>query len=358
MTTKTNNNQSPTKNVDAVDLSTALLIIGKSLESQPIKTSVPIERKFKSEKEFYELVVENSNMLFGKNTMLIDATKSSLQCHVLLDFNDAENQKFHFVDITLSKQNFWELFVRITSLFTLLNFPDYQNRLIEVLLGIISENKPLKKGLNLLVGEDIAEYFKMLLINKPFILLLTDQERPELLEITMTYSNNWGRFVKPILLKKYDDGGILFCAMIPAFADIDFRIKKEKVEKISNVKTKKSTEADHLENISDVIKSVYEKVKTELLKEDSAIEFNAKQYYVALRKNKNLAFFHIKKKSISLVVMCPESETKKQIKHHEVKTLTEKVQQFWNGASCTIIINSMDKLDEVINLLNKLVAKS
>ena len=67
---------------------------------------------------------------------------------------------------------------------------------------------------------------------------------------------------------------------------------------------------------------------------------------------------NIGKKRISLVVVNPEAETRKNIKHHEIKTLTEKVQKFWNGPSCTIIIENTDKLNEVINLLKKLVAKS
>jgi predicted transport protein len=348
--------QSLTKNCEAIDLSMALLINGKSLEPQPIKHSDPVERKFKSEKEFNELVINNSKMLFGQNTILIDATKSPLQCHLLLDFREVEKHKLNFVDITLSKENFWELFVRITRLFTLLNLPDYQNQLTEVLMSVIGENKPLKKELNLLVGEDIAEYFKMVLISKPFVLLLTDQERPELIEISMTYSNNWGRFVKSILIRKYADNGDLFCTMSPAFIDINFNTNKEKVVKAELQKPKKSTEADHLENASDSIRNVYQKIKTDLLKEDETIEFNVKQYYVSMRKEKNLAFFHIGKKRISLVVMCPEKDTRKQIKHHEIKTLTEKVQKFWNGECCTLMLDNTEHLDEVINLLKKLIA--
>lgn len=340
-----------------IDLSTALLINGKSLEPQPIKHSTPVERKFKSEKELNELVVNNSKMLFGKDTILIDATKSSLECHLLLDFREAEKHRLYFVDITLSKFNFWELFIRITGLFTLLNLRDYQSRLAEVLMGLISENKALKKELNLLVGEDIVGYFQMVLINKPFVLLLTDQERPELVEIMMTYSGNWGKFVKSILIKKYADNGDLFCIMSPAFIDIDFNTNG-KVMKTEREKQAKSTEADHLDSVSDIIRSAYQKIKTDLLKEDETIEFNPKQYYVSMRKNKNLAFFHIGKKRISLVVMCPEKDTRKQIKYHEVKTLTEKVQKFWNGASCTIVIDNMEKLEEVVELLKKLIAKS
>ena len=112
-----------------IDLSTALVINGKSLQPRPVNHSVPLERKFKSEKEFNELVVHNSKMLFGKDTILIDASKTPLECYVLLDYREGDKHLIHFVDITLSKQDFWTLFQRITRLFTLLNLPDYPNRL-------------------------------------------------------------------------------------------------------------------------------------------------------------------------------------------------------------------------------------
>ncbi len=111
----------------------------------------------------------------------------------------------------------------------------------------------------------------------------------------------------------------------------------------------------HLKDVSDDVKSVYGKMKADLLKVDKTLLFNPQKYYVSMRKNRNLAFFHFSRKKISLVVMNPEKDTRKQIKHHEVKTLTEKVQKFWNGASCTIVIEGIKHLNEVIVLLKKLI---
>src|ERR1035437_10371292 len=111
------NDQSFFPEEKTVDLSMALLINGKSLEPQPVKHSTPVECKFKSDKEFTELVVNNSKMLFGKNTILIDATKSPLQCYCLLVSPENEQPRIHFVDITLSRHDFWGLFSRITRLF-------------------------------------------------------------------------------------------------------------------------------------------------------------------------------------------------------------------------------------------------
>jgi predicted transport protein len=332
-----------------IDLSSALLVNGKTLEPQPVKHSTPTEQKFKAEKEFTDLIIDNSKILFGERTILMDATRSPLTCYLLFDFS--ADFKFYFLDISHSKQNFWELFERITRLFTFLNQPDYPSMMMEILEALIGENKALKKELSAVAGG--IEIDEELFANKPFILLLTDQERPEYIQMTTTYSTSWGKFVKLILLKKYEDYGTLFCLMSPAFTDLDFKLYS-KNEKTSR-KQEKTTEDDHLVNASDAIRDGYRNIKNDLLIEDASIEFNPKQYYVSMRKGKNLAFFHIRKNLISLVVLCSEEETKKYIKHHAVKTLTEKVQKFWNGASCTVVIENGDNLNEVSALLKMIV---
>ena len=108
---------------------------------------------------------------------------------------------------------------------------------------------------------------------------------------------------------------------------------------------------------SETVRSIYSEIKTALLDADDTIEFNAKKIYISVRKNKNLAFFHLRKK-ISLVVMSAEDFTRTQIKHHEIKSLPASVQKFWNGSCCTIVIENSVNLDEVINLLKKMIAKA
>ena len=110
-----------------------------------------------------------------------------------------------------------------------------------------------------------------------------------------------------------------------------------------------------MEDVSDEIKSAYEKMKAELLKKDSTLQFNPQKYYISMRKKRNLVFFHVGKQRIQLVVMNPDKDTRKVIKHHEVKTLAESVQKFWNGKCCTIVIEGSKNLSEVIILLKKLV---
>jgi hypothetical protein len=56
--------------------------------------------------------------------------------------------------------------------------------------------------------------------------------------------------------------------------------------------------------------------------------------------------------------MQSDEETRKEITHHPVKTLTAGVQKFWNGPSCAIIIETTEHLNEVKTLLRKLAAKN
>ena len=56
--------------------------------------------------------------------------------------------------------------------------------------------------------------------------------------------------------------------------------------------------------------------------------------------------------------MQSDEETRREIIHHPVKTLSAGVQKFWNGPSCAIIIDKEENLNEVKELLNKLVKRS
>ena len=175
-------------------------------------------------------------------------------------------------------------------------------------------------------------------------------EKSELPVLVETYTETWGKMFKSIIIKKYDNDGEATYPINPVFADL---IKNEK----SKPEVVKSTEEDHLNACSESSRNVYNEIKEALLKADSNIEFNAKKIYISVRKNKNLAFFHLRKK-ISLVVMSKEDYTRTQIKHHEIKSLPASVQKFWNGACCTIVIENSNNLNEVIALLKMMIAKS
>ena len=218
---------------------------------------------------------------------------------------------------------------------------------------LIDADKQKKNELQARLREeqDISKLLSEMLANKPAILLVRDNENVVLNLMQAVYIETWGKMVRQIMIKKYYCGNDKIFSAKPDFADIWKNEKSRKTEIV------KSTEEDHLKACSEIARNIYNEIKTALLKADNSIEFNAKKIYISVRKNKNLAFFHLRKK-ISLVVMCPEEDVRKQIKYHEIKSLPASVQKFWNGASCTIVIENSANIAEVINLLKKMIAKS
>ncbi len=352
-----------------VDLNKAFILNEKTLQLrtreapfEPDENLItPIERKFKFKLQLERIVVQNGKVLFGANSLLIDTkVKTNIEFSgyqpdaILFDLNEQGKPKCYFIETMLVKQDFFGfLFPRMTGFFAQRNNKEMVSSLIELMCKIISKNHHLKKKLQSFIAEEeVVLFVNRMLLNTPLVLLITDGAILELPEIIQVYGETWGKRVKPLVLRKFSANKESYCYLSPDFDDID----KEK--DTVKVKVVKSTEDDHFKNSSDGIRDSYSLIKAELLTEDETIEFNPKQYYISVRKNRNLAFFHISKKKITLVLVNPEKETRKVIKHHVVKTLTEKVQKFWNGPSCSVIIENTDNLNEVITLLKKLVAKS
>jgi predicted transport protein len=218
---------------------------------------------------------------------------------------------------------------------------------MEKIYKVSAQNKSLKKELQSKISnEGIGELIRTAM-NQPFILLVTDNEIKELTEVRDNYLEI-GKALNCVFIKKFGSNGNTICTIVPPLTDLHLNGKK----RIPNAP---STEDDHLKDVSEEVKAVYKKIKTELLKVNKDLQFNPQKYYISMRKDRNRAFFHFSRKRITLVVMNPEKETRKQIKHHEVKTLTEKVQKFWNGPSCSIVIENETKLQEVISLLKELI---
>lgn len=315
-----------------------------------------IEAQFHEKNDMDEFIIQYHKTLFGENTIIIDNTKSTNEYFpnvFLLDFNDNEKPRMYVIEVNHSKSNVGLLYARITHFIASLNNKAYQNDFLIELCKVIGANRKLENKLQLMVKEnqDISELLSGMLNNKPAVLLVKDNENVVLDLMQSVYTETWGKMVRQILLKKYYCGDDTIYNLNPAYSDI-WKNEKSKKEEIA-----KSTEEDHLNATSETVRNIYNEIKTALLKADSSVEFRTKKIYISVRKNKNLAFLHLRKK-ISLVVMNPEDDTRKHIKHHEIKSLPDSVQKFWNGPSCTIIIENSANLVEVINLLKKMIAKA
>ncbi|MBI4930178.1 MAG: hypothetical protein HY841_05410 [Bacteroidetes bacterium] len=350
-----------------VEYTNAFLLEGKKLQPLTVDyqkaielhQSKPIEKKIKSESELEDIVLRNSKILFGGNTLLINLQeKTGIEftggfspAGILLDFQDKQKPKLFLLEVFLSEKTFSDLFYQMTRLFSFFRDEESTRQFADALGGVIGADKALKKEFRARVGSgEIREVLAEILKRKPAVLLVTNNEKNDLPVLTETYTETWGKLVKPIFLRKFLCKGDTIITVRPLFSEINGK----KVVKEGKVK---STVEDHLENVSEPVREIFLQIKKELLKADKELEFRVKQYYISMRKNRNLAFFQLGKKKLSVVIANPEKGMQKKIKHHKTLTLAPSVKKFWNGNEhCfTVVIESAQHLSEIINLLKKLV---
>ncbi|NTW49385.1 MAG: hypothetical protein HGB19_06595 [Chlorobiales bacterium] len=329
-----------------------------------LNNKVYSEFQFVKEADFEREIVANSKLFFGAGSIYIDAkrkieTKSlgnSIPDGLLFDLTDKDNPEFYLVEVELAKHDFFNhIFPQITKFFGFYKNPKSQGDLVEKIFTIITNDSELKKEFKRYLGDkEVYKFIKDTVERSQNILLVLDGEKREMPEITETYTDTWGKMVKPILIKKYSNNSDFIYTMHPDFENIEFAdIENESSEATEDLAY---TEDYHLEGVSETVRKIYTTIKTELLKVNGTLIFNPQKFYISIRKDKNIAFFKIRRKKIALVVLNPEEETRKQINHHMVKTLTTGVQKFWNGPSCAIMIETTETLDEVIDLLKKLIS--
>jgi predicted transport protein len=323
-----------------------------------------VETKSKKEKDFETEIIDNYRLFFGKNTIFIDAKKKidskalggTIPDGFLIDLSDKNEPQFYIVEIELSSHDFYQhIFPQITKFFAFFINPKSRNDLIEKLFFIINNDDDLKKEMKKHLQEkEIYKFIKDIVDNYQNILLIIDDEKDELPEIFETYSDTWGKIVKLLILKKFINQNEIIYSMDPEFENLDYSYF---LNTSNNLKNAADTydETYHLQNIATELAELYGDIKKNLLLFDDEIKFNPRKYYIAIAKDRNIAFFQFSKKRIRFVVMMAEEAVRKMITKHSIKKLTESVQRFWNGPSCEIIIDNKSDVEEVIEVLKKLL---
>ena len=323
------------------------------------------EFQFEKESEFENAVVLNSKLFFGSNSIYIDAKRKidakslgkSIPDGFLFDLSDKANPEFYIVEVELAKHDFYShIFPQITKFIGFYKNPKSQMDLVEKIFLHIDNDIELKKEFKKYLGEnEIYKFLKDTIEHSQNILLVIDGDKKELPEIMETYSDTWGKMVKLILIRKFVQNGEVIYFMHPDFENIEFaEIEEESEKEEENIDY---SEEYHLEGASELVRNIYMDLKAHILTVSPTIIFNPKKYYISIRKERNLAFFIIHRKKIRLIVMQGDVETRAELAHHSIKILTEKVQKFWNGPSCAVIIESSENLDEIKSLLTKLITK-
>ena len=314
------------------------------------------EKDFSKEKELEDLMFQNSKSLFGHNSILIEAKKridhktlgGTIPDAFLFDLNDPENPEFYLIEVELASHSFYNhIFPQITKFFAFYKNPVSQSELIEKLYSLINSDDTLKKEFKSRIGNrEIFKFIKDTIENSQNILLVLDNEKPELPEIINTYTDTWGKIVKVTLLKEYTHNGESIISLTPEFENIVTVDIIEKEDKITPY-----TEDYHLEDSNPEIKELYFTLQKGLLERVKDLIYNPQRYYISLRKKRNFAFIQVRKNKIRMVVMLEQSKIEERIKYNKVIALTESVQKFYNGPCAQIIITDKSHLDEIISLL-------
>ena len=315
------------------------------------------EAKFHTKSDLEDFIINNHKILFGENSIIIDNTKDRNEYFpdlFLIDFEDKEKPRLYIIETNLTGDNLGLLYARITHFIASIKNKVYQKDFLTKFCNVIYANDKAKDDLGIWLTEEqeLTAFLSGLLENKPAILLIKDNDNVVLDLMQAVYVETWGKMLRQILVKKYYCNDDTIYSVHPLFADI-WKNGKQKTEE-----TIKVSENDHLCELPDRIRNIYRSIKTALLDVDSSVEFNPKKHYISIRKNKNLAFIHLRRKQVDIVVMNPEENTRELIKLHRIKSLPASVQKFWNGECCTIVVENSDNLGEVIELLKLVVGKA
>lgn len=324
------------------------------------------EQPFLNEKEIENVVVVNSELFFGQSSLFIEVKKkidtkflgSSIPDGFLFDLSDIDNPEFYLVEIEWYKHDFYNhIFPQITKFFSFFKNSQSISELIEKIFTVINTNNQFKRKLKSLIGDqEVFKFIKDTIENSQNILLVLDGEKDELPEIMETYTDTWGAIVKILVLKQFSHKEQTVYSLVPDFNDIQYTDAETLGSKQSS-KQFYLTEKEKVEQTSESARKAYYKIKEELLKINDEIVFNPQRYYLSVSFVRNIAFFKFARKKIRLIIMLPEDVVRQRIKHHNVKSLSDSVQKFYNGPSCAIDILDDLHTEEIVDLFKLLIEK-
>ncbi len=325
------------------------------------------EFTYTSERDFEEVLRNNTELLFGVSTIYIDlkakidtvSLGGSIPDGLLFDLKNVDSPEFYLVEIELAKHNFYRhIFPQITRFFAFFRNSKAQNELIEKVFSVIQSDKELEKEFKqFLKGREIFKFIKDTIENSQNILLVIDEMKPELPEMIDTYTE-WSKMVKLLVLKEYRCGEDRILSLTPDF-------ERVVLGEISEIKTEGETtgkiprtEEYHLDGVDSEVKEIYQAIKSSMLEFKPNLRFNPQKYYISIVDKKNFAYIIIRKKRIWITILIKESILRNAIKHHKVVSESPGVQRFYGGECASIAIEDKSNLDEVIDVLKIPVTKN
>ncbi|MBN1306182.1 MAG: hypothetical protein JXA13_17230 [Anaerolineales bacterium] len=322
------------------------------------------ETKFSLESEFEEDIVSVSNTLFGDNIVFINPKKKleskslggTIPDGFFFDFNDPTDPQFYIVEVELVTHNFFgHVFPQVTKFFAFYKNIKLQKSLVDKLFTIIDQDKDLRVAFKRFLGKrEIYKFLSDVIETSQNILLIADGTFKELQEITDTYTDTWGKLVKYLEIRKYVSEKNVIYTITPDFDTIQYIEPSIDVDEVPEEGFSYS-EDFHLEDIAESTRKIYQRIKEIALEKNGQLVFNPQKYYISIRKDKNIAFLQIRKKKVRFIAMLPEEQIRTIVKHYSVATLSQGVQNFYNGPCAAIDFIDLSHEAELINLINTLI---
>lgn len=321
------------------------------------------ELEYEKESYFEEDIFSNSRILFGENTIYINAKKKieskslggAVPDGFFFDFSDKLDPQFYIVEVELSTHDFYgHIFPQVTKFFAFFMNNKTQRALVDKLYNVIDTDAALRNQFKkYLDKKEIYKFLSDLIKNSQNILLIIDGEKDELPEIMETYSDTWGKMVKVMEVQKFSNG-----------TDVAFTVDPDPEQLIevpyqepNDDEPKKYPEANHLKGVQENIKVAYRKIKTICKNISTDLKFCPTKYYISIKSKTNLAFMIFRKKKIRLVAMMPESEIRKIVKKYPISSLSKSVQNFYNGPCAVIHILDNKHLNEIRTVIKRILDK-
>jgi predicted transport protein len=321
---------------------------------------------FANEKLFEEDIVSAAKILFGPNTIFINAKRKieskslggTVPDGFFFDFSDPEDPQFYIVEVEVTQHSFFNhVFPQVTKFFAFFKNTRLQKSLVDKLYSIIDTDQALNTELRKFLGkQEVYKFLSDLLDNSQNILLIADGPIPELQEIIDTYSDTWGRLVRFLEIKKYALSQDSIYTINPDFETIQYVEPPEKQTEEENSEEPPSyTEEFHLNGATQTVKDIYGLIKEIALAIDPSLRFNPQKYYISIRAKKNIAFLEIRKKKIRFIPLMSEEDIKKLINKLKVSSLSQAVQDFYNGPCAAVHLLDLSHKEEVQRLIESLV---
>jgi len=322
------------------------------------------ECKYNLESDFEQEIVGSHKLFFGKDVIYIDAKKkigshalgNTIPDGFLFDMSDPDNREFYLVEVELESHDFYNhIFPQITKFFAFFKNSKRQKELVEKLFSTVNTDAELKGQFKKYLGaKEIFKFLNDVVDSSQNILIVIDGEKAELPEIMDTYSDTWGKMVKVITAKKFTCDQESIFSIHPEFETLEYSPQEaipggEMPADIS--------EEFHLEGVKDNVKQIYGAIKENVLSINSSFVFNPQKHYISIRGKKNIAFIYLRKAKVRLIPMMAEEEIRTRLQHHNVKTLSESVQNFYNNPCASVDINDLNNLNEIIDIIKTLMTK-